>query len=144
MAPLLLAGPILRSVEPKLVTVWVALSAKATLEVRVWDGVIHDASNTPLFSTELPRLVPLSNTAATLRIGDHLHIAVVTFKLAAANALMPNRTYSYNVILRDESGAERDLKSLELLRTDRSTVNLISQWDMSLGSFRPSSCRRSN
>ena len=116
MAPLLLAGPILRRTEPLLATVWVALSAKATVEVRVWDGLIHDASNTPLFSTELPQLVPLSNTADTLRIGDQLHIAVVTFKLAAANALLPNRTYSYNVTLRDESDAEHDLKSLELLQ----------------------------
>ncbi len=48
MPPLLIAGPILRRTEPVLVTVWVALSAPATVEVRIWDGLVHDATSAPL------------------------------------------------------------------------------------------------
>ena len=60
-------------------TVWVALSAPATVDIRIWDGLVHDASSSPLFSTKLPFLVPTANTGSTIRIGDQLHMAVVTF-----------------------------------------------------------------
>jgi hypothetical protein len=116
MLPLVLAGPILRRTEPTLVSVWVALSEKARVEVRIWDGLVHDVSGTATLSTTLPALEPLSNSAVTVRIGDHLHVAVVSFKLAAAKALLPNRTYSYNVVLFDDAGNPRDLKSEKLLQ----------------------------
>src|SRR3954468_17564095 len=102
MLPLVLAGPILRRTEPTLVSVWVALSEKARVEVRIWDGLVHDASDTATMSTTLPAIEPLSNSATTVRIGDHLHLALVTFKVAPAKALLPNRTYSYNVVLFDD------------------------------------------
>ena len=126
MPPLLIAGPIRRT-EPVLVTVWVALSAPATVEVRIWDGLVHDATSAPLFSTELPALAPLANTGSTVRIGDQLHIAVVTFKLPAPHALLPNRTYSYNVILtrRVRSRARSQEHSAVAGRTD--------QWQSSPG-----------
>lgn len=117
MLPLLLAGPILRRTEPTLVSVWVALSEKARVEVRVWDGLVHDSSGSTTLSTDLPAIQPSANSAGTVRVGDHLHIALVTFKLPAANALLPNRTYSYNVLLFGDTGNQEDLKSLKLLQT---------------------------
>jgi hypothetical protein len=116
MLPLMLAGPILRRTEPALITVWVALSQQATVEIRIWDGLVHDSGGTPLFSTDLPAIGPLSNTAQAVRVGDNLHIAAVTFKLAPASALLPNRTYSYNVVLLPGAGEPQDLKSLQLLQ----------------------------
>ena len=122
MLPLMLAGPILRRTEPTLVTVWVALSKKARVEIRIWDGLVQDDSTTSdTFSTELPAIEPVSNSAQTVRVGDQLHIAVAVFKLLPANALLPNRTYSYNVVLRDEQNQEHDLKSLKLLQD--ATIN---------------------
>jgi hypothetical protein len=116
MLPPMLAGPVLRRTEPTLVTVWVALSEKATVEIRMWDGLVQDSSEASLFSTDLPALEPLAGSASTVRVGDHLHIAVVTFKLAATKALLTNRPYSYNVIVRDDAGEAQDLKSLKLLQ----------------------------
>ncbi|MCC6861018.1 MAG: hypothetical protein IT158_20795 [Bryobacterales bacterium] len=116
MLPLLLAGPILRRTEPALITVWLALSEPRTVEIRIWDGLAQDSSGASLFSTNLPAIQPLSNAVSTVRAGDRLHIAVASFKLAPANALLPGRTYSYNVVLRDDQGGEQDLKSLELLQ----------------------------
>lgn len=88
--PLILAGPILRRVEPTRASVWVALSAARTVELAVWTG---------------DRVVPATGTffgsggaahtgsAPTLRIGEKLHIAVVTIDVA----LLPNVLYAYNV-----------------------------------------------
>jgi hypothetical protein len=123
MLPLVLAGPILRRTEPTLVSVWVALSEKARVEVRIWDGLVHDVSDTATLSTTLPALEPLSNSAVTVRIGDHLHVAVASFKLAPAKALLPNRTYSYNVVIVDDAGNSRDLKSEKLLQDGEINTN---------------------
>ncbi len=43
--PVILAGPILRRVEPTLVTVWVALRESATLEIKLWNGLVQDTSS---------------------------------------------------------------------------------------------------
>src|SRR5262245_57375873 len=110
MLPLMLAGPVLRRTEPTLMTVWVALSEKATVAIRIWDGQAHDSGPDSLFTTDLPAIQPLANSAPTVRVGDHVHLAVVTFKLNPANALLPNRTYSYNVVLTDDQGGVHDLK----------------------------------
>jgi hypothetical protein len=38
--PLILAGPILRRVEPRRVSVWVALSAPRTVTLHVFQGIV--------------------------------------------------------------------------------------------------------
>jgi hypothetical protein len=117
--PLLLAGPILRRVEPTLVTVWAALREPATLELKLWNGLIHDESGSTLFNGPAAQEVPgaLSRTSDTIRVGDQLHFGVVTFKLPPDKPLAPHVTYSYNLTIRTASGIQ-DLKSLGLLRTD--------------------------
>ncbi|HEU4933412.1 MAG TPA: hypothetical protein VFT48_15115 [Pyrinomonadaceae bacterium] len=117
--PVMLAGPILRRVEPTLVTVWVALRESAGLELKLWNGLVSDTSSSPLFSGPANQEVPgaISKTSRTIRIGDKLHIGVVTFKLPPdKNTLLPHLTYSYNVTLTTASGTH-DLKSLGLLKT---------------------------
>ena len=47
--PLLLAGPLLRRVEPRLVSVWVALSRQCRIGLTVWQGAqIASTSVEPL------------------------------------------------------------------------------------------------
>ena len=117
--PLILAGPILRRVEPTLVTVWVALREARKVRIILWNGLIADDSNSGLFQGLTSQIVEgaLSNSNDSIRIGEQLHICVVTFKLPPQKALVPHLTYSYNVILEPESGVSHDLKSLGLLKT---------------------------
>jgi hypothetical protein len=129
--PVMLAGPILRRVEPTLVTVWVALRETGTLELTLWKGLVKDESSDKLFRSPDPVPQPedpptgeeiqevknaLSKTGATIRIGDQLHVGVITFKLPPDKPLVPHVTYSYNVTLTTTSGTH-DLKSLGLLKT---------------------------
>ena len=122
--PVMLAGPILRRVEPTLVTVWVALRESATLELKLWNGLVTDTSSSPLFSGPADQEVQgaISNTSTTIRIGDQLHIGVVTFRFPQRppdpqiKSLLPHLTYSYNVTITSASGTH-DLKSLGLLKT---------------------------
>ena len=130
--PLILAGPILRRVEPTLVSAWVALSAPFHVQITLWEGLVKDdgeglitEDNDILFHTAQPILLPTGGQPAvdqanSIRIGDQLHIAVVTFKLPGTNALLPNRPYSYNLTLRKEANGipTADLKTLKLLKND--------------------------
>ena len=83
--PLMLAGPILRRVEPTLVTVWVALRESGNFELKLWNGLVKDSPVRRLFSGPANQEVPgaIKNTSATIRIGDQLHIGVVTFQASA-------------------------------------------------------------
>ena len=80
--PLVLAGPILRAVDPDKVTVWVALREARALELRVYQG--GAATGTPV----------LTGSQSTVAIGDHLHVAAVT---ADGGTLQPEQLYSYDI-----------------------------------------------
>ena len=81
---LILAGPVLRQVTPKSVTVWVALGEKAdvTLSVLATDA---PAGQTPLATA----------TRTTVAIGRHLHIVAVTAR--TASALTEGKIYFYDL-----------------------------------------------
>jgi hypothetical protein len=111
--PLMLAGPILRRVEPNLVAVWVALSRAATVKLTLWQGlkdgvaaaVAHDTTPIPV---------------AARRIGDSLHVALVTLKLAKTpqKTLVPGINYSYDLeIVETPGGVKHTLATLGLLGT---------------------------
>jgi len=94
--PLVLAGPILRRVEPRLCTVWIALREAARVQVTVWQGAQFATAN-PGFvaSGDAPIAV---DTRQTRRFGENLHVAVVPVPvLDAGPALLPGHTYSYDV-----------------------------------------------
>jgi hypothetical protein len=107
--PLLLAGPILRRVEPTLVSVWLALSKPATVRLTLWEGRVLSGAGNPLFSNPAPGV-------KTLRIGAKLHIAQVTLMVPAnsTTTLQPDRLYSYDVEI-TETGGKHTLASLKLL-----------------------------
>jgi hypothetical protein len=108
--PLLLAGPMLRRVEPTLVCVWVALSQAATLRLRLFDGrAAFDETN--VFVESLPEHQQI------LRAGSRLVIAMVALRIDATSPkkLQPARLYAYD--LQIQVGTEvHTLKSLGLLR----------------------------
>jgi hypothetical protein len=108
--PLILAGPILRRVEPGLVSVWMALSEEATVKLTLWEGQA---------TADQPSLLSGPATAApTLRVGEKLHIVVVALKIPAESnkTLLPGRVYSYDVTLQTKSGKTENLKSQKLLQ----------------------------
>lgn len=104
--PLILAGPILRRVEPGLVSVWLALREEATVQLTLWEGQA---------TADSPSLLN-SPVASTLRIGDKLHIIVVALKIPSSQTLLPGRIYSYDVTVQTKSGQSENLKSLNLLK----------------------------
>ena len=90
--PLLLGGPILRRVEATSVSVWVALSVAARVRLSVWDGRVVTGTPNPMIATPAPG-VP------TLRLGQKLHIALVTLKPPANSqqTLLSGHVYSYDL-----------------------------------------------
>src|SRR5262245_8519129 len=107
--PLILAGPILRRVEPNLVSVWLALSKSASAKLVLWQGQAAPASSNTLISGPDP-------AASTIRIGENLHIVVVTLKitLGSGKTLLPGQIYSYDILLQTDQGNE-NLSSCNLL-----------------------------
>src|SRR4051794_11432191 len=64
--PVVLAGPILRRVEPGEVTVWVALKESHTLTLDVFEG------------TGGARMKVATGNRATVQLGTNLHVGAVT------------------------------------------------------------------
>src|SRR3954447_14480358 len=68
----LLAGPIVRRVEPRLAAVWVALNQPQAVRLVLYDGRQQTPVSTP----------PLAAGAAnTLRVGNSLHLAVAVVEI---------------------------------------------------------------
>ena len=117
--PLLLAGPIVRRVEPTLASVWVALRDPATVTLKLWEGRVTSGSGNVLISSEPPG-------TSTLRVGDKLHVAlcVIAIPPTSPRLLKAGTIYSYDleiVATRDGRSETHTLKSLGLLTTG--TVN---------------------
>ena len=113
--PPVLAGPILRRVEPNLVAVWVALRDASTVKLALYENQIgaSDADDINLwFRTPDPGV-------KTIRIGDKLHLVVVTLRLPSGKTLIPERLYSYNLeIISDGQTEKQTLQTLKLLGND--------------------------
>lgn len=109
--PLLLAGPMLRRVEPTLASVWLALSEAATVSVTLWEGRVTAGSGNPWF-TSAP------TGTRTRRVGAKLHLVVATVKIpkTSPRVLLPGKIYSYDCEIVTASG-RHTLKSMGLLNT---------------------------
>lgn len=107
--PFVLAGPILRRVEPRAVAVWVALSRSASVTLSVWEGLRKSGTTVKAIST--------SPATPTLRIGERLHVALVVVRRPApAVALQPGVNYAYDLAFQPADGtAKRTLASEGLL-----------------------------
>ena len=109
--PLLLCGPILRRVEPRSVSVFVALKFARTVQLSLFRGT----------TTTSPSIA--QTTAPTVPLGRYLHVVVVTLTLTEAQALQTDFTYGYNLsftkvapVATDDTLAQTaDLASLGLL-----------------------------
>ncbi len=90
--PLVLAGPILRRVEPRAVAVWVALSRPATVSLVLWEGLRKSGTAAVPITRSMP--------APALRIAERLHIALaVAQRLSPDVPLQPGVNYAYDIEL---------------------------------------------
>ena len=126
--PFLLAGPILRRVEPRQCVVWVALSEPAEqVHLRIWAGAqaAGDAGGTVRSGDE-----PAGYAfAKPRRFGRKLFVAVVDLRLVAPAPdlptgtrtdppLTPNTVYAYDVWFTGAPSGNKSLASLGLLRDE--------------------------
>ena len=113
--PLILAGPILRRVDTRSVSVWIAVSAASLVRVDVYDGVVD--AGAPSGSLASVHAGPVAGGTLTTRpVGKSLHIVVVTADTAGGQPLLPGHLYSYNVTVSVEGQAgSADLNSAGLL-----------------------------
>ena len=91
--PLILAGPIVRRVEPEAVTIWVALRRKRRIRLEIYDAAGQ---------------IVASGQHDTIAIGTNLHIACVTAK--PATPFTPGTTFQYNLFF-DHLGGSDDIPS---------------------------------
>lgn len=116
--PLLLLGPMLRRVEPRSVSVFMAVSQPASIRLSLYDGVTDGL-------TPGPEMVGID--ADTTRFGAQFHAVVVTLELPAPTVgpggdvqsgqlpLMPGHRYSYDVKITPSGGAAQTLHDLGML-----------------------------
>ena len=117
--PLLLLGPILRRVDPRSVSVFVATSQAATIHLTLYPGATDSAS---------PGAELASVDAATTRFGAQFHATVVTVTLAEPTTsphglnntagqlpLLAGHRYSYDVRILASGQAPQKLSDLGLL-----------------------------
>ncbi len=116
--PLILAGPLVRRVEPTSVSVWVALSKQSQVELGLWSGLVTATSGTGVFGNGSAQHTA---SATSIRIGEKLHLALVTLDLSAS-PLIPGQVYSYNLVF-TVGGSTQDLNSLKLLTDDTSETH---------------------
>jgi hypothetical protein len=96
-----LAGPIVRRVETSAASVWVAIDESAEVTLRVWEG---------LESAGTTRDPAFLGRRRTRRLGDNLHVVVVT----APGTYLPGLIYSYDLEF-DTGGEPQNLDRLQLL-----------------------------
>ncbi len=122
--PNLIAGPLLRSVEPSKVSVWCAFTTAMEVTLNVYEGEIkHKNDEAGKLQTDATPLPSSSSQADTIRFGKNLHVVVVTAQLNAP-ALQTDKTYSYNVLFK-EGNTTRDLRSEGLLEEKKEDLVLL-------------------
>lgn len=94
--PEILAGPIVRRVDAEGATVWVAVRRAGPVRLEVYED-----------QGGRPGAQVLAGEAATVRIGERLHLAAVTARPAGA-PLVPGREYLYDLKLADGRGLGDD------------------------------------
>lgn len=113
--PTVLAGPIVRRVEPKLASFWIALSDPSdNVTATIWSGI--QKAGPTAGTVQSGNAKAGSATGKTRRFGKRLHVALVVIKLADNAALQPGAVYSYDIQIGDQG-----LKQLGFL--DNETLN---------------------
>jgi hypothetical protein len=121
--PLVLAGPLVRRVEPRRCSFWVALSQQATVTATIWSGPQFATAGAAAVASGDPSIG--TGQATTRRLGSRLHVALVTVKLdPPAAPLTPGTIYSYNLSF---SGAvTSDLRGQKLLTDEPASPRLTN------------------
>ena len=117
-----LAGPIVRRVQPDLVSVWIALRKPASVRLQVYRGLGRrsDLAEIPALPVPVPTGVRgIPPDAHTLAVGQELHLAVAVMEPAPPVRLDWGQTFSYDLrMTADEDGPEVGLGELRLLSDD--------------------------
>jgi hypothetical protein len=105
--PLILAGPIVRRVEPESATIWLALKEPRLVTLHVY---ARDSAG-----ESVPRM---EGTSHTLRLGDHLHVVAVTARAMSQDEKLDwGESYCYDVFFRPSDGDASDATPAEQLYT---------------------------
>ena len=144
--PLVLAGPIVRRVEPGLASVWVALKEPRAVRLTVHLAPVDTGSGTGVFAG--PAAV-LSGDATTVRVGERLHVAVVTAEPpSGGGALTAGQTYAYNVAFGPPAAPSRppptSSRSACCATGPARRIRPTQPPAMSPSATSPGSCRRSS
>ncbi len=107
--PLVLAGPIVRRVDEKSATFWMALSESAVVEAWVWAGDQVSTGDATVQSGDA--FIAHSSAAGTQKWGEQLHTVTVTAPLVPAALLPPGTLCAYDITIAGHGG----LKALGLL-----------------------------
>lgn len=94
--PLVLAGPLLRRVEPTLVCVWVALSEAKAIRLQVFEGRENAGLEAGVYTGGAER-ERMRAGANTVRVGENLHVGIVYVEFLPEQPLLPATNYSYNL-----------------------------------------------
>jgi hypothetical protein len=117
--PRIIAGPILRRVDPRSVSVWVACSQQFHLTLKLYqgDGLKATGSATGISTVPAPEIPTTSAESAMVKFGKHLWIAVVTAKPQVS--LQSSLVYSYNIHFQspDTPSLSMDLRTDGLLKS---------------------------
>jgi hypothetical protein len=114
--PLVLVGPIVRRVDNQVASVFIALSRRSSVELRIWEGVQVARAGQPGVVKSGASPVA-TGIAATRRFGENLHVAVVVADLNPP--LLPGRRHSYDLVMNTEGGGVTDLRLNGLLAEGR-------------------------
>ena len=117
MLPLVLVGPIVRRVDSQVASVFIALSRRASVELRIWEGVQVARAGQPGVVKSGASPVATGFTA-TRQFGENLHVAVVVADLTPP--LLPGRRHSYDLVINTGGqGGVTDLRANALLAEGR-------------------------
>jgi hypothetical protein len=112
--PLILAGPLLRRVEPQSVTVWLALKEPCWVTLRIY--VKNDTGE----------LVEYCNgTRKSIRLGDHLHIVAVTAHASAGELLQWGELYYYDLFFQTEDDENTSGTSISETKAHLETPGIL-------------------
>jgi hypothetical protein len=85
--PFILAGPIVRRVEPHACSFWIALRDRGTVTATAWLSQQFSGASGAL----------ATGSATTRQFGQNLHIAVVTVPISSPAVLPPGQVVSYDI-----------------------------------------------
>jgi hypothetical protein len=143
--PRVLAGPLVRRIEPRAASFFIVTSEKARVRAHLWQGATLLAGPGPAQSAAGSALAS-GEFVETRRFGNQLWVALVTVHLevGAGVVLQPSTVYSYNIELDFGAGGVTDLAGEGLLRdevaADRLDTSLSATTRVSCPPSSP--CRR--